>query len=328
MRLYPPGTRKGNKFFIVRKYIGGKQYEITTDATNERAARVFAREFERRVKAQPQAPAAGEKTFRGAAEALAAARNLRPKERVKLERLVAEIGDLPLQSVVAADLMNAAHKLYPGCTNATKNREAITPGANVLHFGAENRWCQYQRIRKLKEPQPEPRRISDADMEALIAGATGALRKLLVFLYLQGWRISEALALRRENVDFDAGTLALVTGKSRRWKKVPMHPEVAAALKAGEWYGDKAFPWSIPQSVYYHTLKLAKRLGIRFTPHMARHAFGGGLRETGATPRDLVDVGTWTSEKSTGRYQHAGAEHAQKVIRRRNLQGERPGETS
>ena len=90
---------------------------------------------------------------------------------------------------------------------------------------------------------------------------------------------------------------------------------------------DRVFPWTDRQLVYKWLRPLCQRLGVAFTPHMARHNFGGLLREAGATNRDLVDLGTWTSEKSTARYQHAAGDHARNVIARLAFgQGHNPGQ--
>jgi len=324
VRLYPPGTRKNNRFYVFRKYIAGRSYEVSTETTDARLARERAHEVEELIRTEAArveaarlrgAPA----TFAEAAAIYADVKGMQEKERRILDRLCGQLGDTPLDDVTPADIALAANALFPHGAPGTKNRGAYTPAAAVLHFAADNGWCSYRRVKRLKEPDSAPRRIARADMHALLASAEGDLRKLLLFLYLQGWRISEALRLKRVHVDFENGTLSVLARKAGKWKQVPMHPQVASALATGKWHGDRAFPWLSVQLVHHHIQKLTRATGLRFTPHMARHAFASELRERGATSRDIVDVGTWTFARSTERYQSATSEHVRALIRRRAI---------
>ena len=54
--------------------------------------------------------------------------------------------------------------------------------------------------------------------------------------------------------------------------------------------------------MYRWLTPLRKRLGIEFTPHMARHTFASELGDRDASSTDLVKLSTWTNEKSVSRY--------------------------
>jgi len=321
MSLIPPGTRKNNCFYIYRYSVGGKQHEISTKTTNFRDARAFARRIDADVRAHKSKHGSqvGRVTFAQASAHYIAARAPGPGDVRFLEKLNEEIGELEVEAVRPADIAAAANAIYPDAANETKNRQAYTPAASVLHFAAENEWCSYRKIKKLPEREPETRRIAADAMKRLLGAATGDMEKLLTFLYLQGWRIGEALSLQREHVSFERKTLRVYVGKARRWKTVPMHEIVGEALEAGDWFGDYAFPWRVRQHVYPPLRRLCVEVGVRFTPHMARHAFGSELREVGATGRDLTDLGTWTNERSTARYQNATEAHKQSLIGKRGV---------
>lgn len=140
----------------------------------------------------------------------------------------------------------------------------------------------------------------------------------LAVLSGQGWRVSEAPGLDWEHgVDLRHQVLGLYVGKARRWKTVPMHDLVFEALASlpGDRKG-KVFPWRNRFAVYRRLAPLKNQLGVTFTPHMARHEFGGQLRERSAVNRDLLDVCTWTNPKSVERYTYAGGEHAREVLAR------------
>jgi len=333
LKLFAPGTRKSNRHYIAKGSIAGRQYEIvcrdeaglkTADA---RAAGRYAKRFTAAAQAQAErerrqpadrTPA----TFSEVADQYADARGISRVDRGFVERLKGELGGLQIVDIVPADIAAAATAIYPTCTNETKNRQAYVPAAAILHFAAANGWRDYLVVAKLKERQPETRRPAPGVPQLLLASTDGKRRLLLLFLFCQGWRIGEALSLRDDRVHMTTREIEVYVSKSRRWKRVPMHPAIFEAFanadpeSTGYW-----FPWRARASVYKWLWPLTKRLGVAFTPHMARHEFGGALREVGATGRDLVDVGTWTNSRSTERYQSASNAHAQRIISLHYLRG-------
>jgi len=64
----------------------------------------------------------GPLTFAEGAEAYTDGRNLTKPQRRLVAKLVAELGHLPLAAVRQAHLVQAASRLYPNVTNATRNR--------------------------------------------------------------------------------------------------------------------------------------------------------------------------------------------------------------
>jgi len=70
-------------------------------------------------------------------------------------------------------------------------------------------------------------------------------RALLMMGYLTGWRIGAILALRREDVDLDAGTAIsrAADNKGKRDQLVPLHPVVVAHLRKLAALTPTFFPW-------------------------------------------------------------------------------------
>ena len=56
-------------------------------------------------------------------------------------------------------------------------------------------------------------------------------RAILLFLYGTGSRINEALSLRREDVDFEQGTVTLRRADPARSRTVPLGPHLCSALR-------------------------------------------------------------------------------------------------
>ena len=71
-------------------------------------------------------------------------------------------------------------------------------------------------------------------------------RALLVTAYMTGWRIGSLLALRREDVDLEAGwALSRADdNKGKRDQRVPLHPIVVDHLRKLASFSPLVFPWN------------------------------------------------------------------------------------
>lgn len=320
--LYAPGERKGNRFYVYR-YQGHEFVcrdeggEKTADA--RAARRAVARFHDNLTRARRAAPAGEPRTFGEVAELYIRGRDLNAIEERRVRRLIDDdLGGLPVALVRQADIDAAAQRIRSAAARkletspATRNREVYAPAAAVLHYAEENEWAPYRRVRKLKEPRPETRRPAPEVADILLGNTEGLQRLLLLLWFRQGWRISESLTLREDKIDLPARELALYVQKARTWKTMPMHDDVFLALANREGSrGERVFPWTRWQ-VYHWLRALTRRLGVRFTPHMARHEFGSVIRDG----RALVEVGSWTSEKSTARYVSGDAEFRRATMQR------------
>ena len=166
------------------------------------------------------------------------------------------------------------------------------------------------------EGRPEPRVISVADVDRLLAGAggagpgTGALslrdRALLEVLYATGARISQLLSVDLADLELPAGRLALLAAGRRH--DVPLGPTALRALQAylhsgrpdlaGRGTGSAAVflharggrlsrqsAWTILQSA-------GQRAGLAapISPHVLRHSIASHLLEQGAPVRQVQEL--------------------------------------
>lgn len=72
-------------------------------------------------------------------------------------------------------------------------------------------------------------------------------RGLLVMLYMTGWRIGQTLAMRREDIDVEAGTALsrADANKGRRDQLIPLHPLIIQHLRPlAASFSPMVFPWS------------------------------------------------------------------------------------
>ena len=64
-----------------------------------------------------------------------------------------------------------------------------------------------RKVKTPKVPSPVRRTITPDETHRLLAAADGRMVAAIALCYLQGWRISEALGLAWQDIDFDAGTV-------------------------------------------------------------------------------------------------------------------------
>jgi len=322
MRLYAPGERGRNRSYVARGSIAGRQYEITTGETDKRAAKAAWDRFRRgvldelaRQRDEPDEPPVP--TLADLIELYRAARRPSKADAGFLDIIAADeaLAHAPADQIRQADIEAAARRLYPRATPATLNRQVVTPISAVLHWAAESDFVPYRRFRRFKEPKPPARTPAPGTMKLLLANTDGHRHALLLWLDRQGWRISETLAVTWEQVNLQEGYVDAWISKSNTWKRIWLDEAVVAALAnlPGRRRG-RIFPWKNRQSVYSWLKRLCGRLGVTFTPHMARHQFGTDIRDA----KDLVAAGTWTSEQSTLRYVETDAERARRILRRRS----------
>ena len=319
--VYPPGSRKGNRHWLARVYLGTEEWEFVLEAARDRrAARCLAGEFEAAKRLGHRVPAtAAAKTFAEIAARYRAARRPGRDERRYIARLEDLLGARPVAGLAAADIHAAAHVLYPNAKAATKNRQVVAPAAAILHFGSEN-WpalCPYLTIRRLKEAEPERPRPSPEAVAALLRAAEGDIEDWLVLVLHQGWRVGETLSLRVRHLRLADRQADVWIPKSRAWKAIELHARTRAMLRRRVKNldpDDYVFPWRRRQRLYDDLKPVCRAAGVYFTPHMARRLFAGDLDQALVTARGIKDAGTWLSEKSIAAYIATDARHARRVI--------------
>ena len=90
-------------------------------------------------------------------------------------------------------------------------------------------------------------------------------------------RISEALALRNEDVDLKYGMLTIHQAKFGKSRQVPMHPSTVAALRRYRWMRDLAGLSADDDAPFFVGTRGGRR-GKPLSTHMVERVFAG-LRE-------------------------------------------------
>lgn len=303
-RLFPPGKR--GPFWYCRGRLNGKPFEFSCRTADRAAAEARATAKLGEV-ISGALPTKGQVTFRQAAIAYKAFRKPRPDDVKWIDKLAAWFDRREIGEILHAHLVEAAEEMLPGKKAGTKNRGVIGPAAAVLHYAAEQGWCQYRRFRRFEEDRRSPRKpVSDQAMGMLLKATFGHQRMLLAILYETGLRLSDAMFLTEEDVDLPAGHMLVTIKKTGERLQVNISPDVIAMIASLSRCGrGRLFPWPARWSVYRWLRPLCKTLGITYTPHMSRHALATDLQRRRIPDKEAAEHGAWRDPRSLHRYQHA-----------------------
>lgn len=324
MQFYAPGRRKGNRTYVVRAHVNGRQVEKVLEATKLSDATKEAIDFLAGIGGGDPDEIV---TFSQAADAYVAAKRLGKQDLAYVERLKRFFGDALCPEILGAHLISAAHALCKGTSDANKNRAVITPASSILHYAAEQGWCPERRFRRLEVSRRSSRRpVSSDTMRLLLANTTGHQHLLLAWLYETGQRLSDSLHLQRVDLDLSRGIASVGSDKTDDHGQLELSPELVAMLaNAPALPSGRVFPWGDRHNVYRWLKPLCARLGVSYTPHQSRHAMATDLRALGYDMRAIAERGLWRDERSAGRYVH----HRSAAVGARGvvvlLQGEKRG---
>lgn len=296
-KLYPPGTR--GKFWTWRGTINGVEYEKSTRAADRREAVEVAEEIARVIRESDRRELC---TVTDVAIAYADYAHLTTPNRRFLGFICDVIGDRAVWEVSEADLP-AIERLKPKASAATLNRSIRKPLRALLMWAWRQKLCERPEIALLKEREPDRRAAPDAAGRAFLSATDGHQHAFVAMMFFQGWRVSDALALRWDDVDFENRRLRVYVGKSRRWKQIHMHGETLAALaNLPEREGRVFDRWDSPNAIYKWWRRLQAETGWKVTPHQFRHAWAAHMRRQHATAPDMIQGNTWINAQSVGHY--------------------------
>lgn len=327
LKLIPPRKGKSPNWSIRGTYLG--VYVDKSCGTDRRPlARSRLSDLEGRIERgeyPPRELAAGEPTFLSAAVAyLETPRSKRQRKLVA--KLIKYFGEKPLREIGQTEIDEAAIKLHPGRTAATRNQSVYTPTVAIMrNAGLEP---------KIRRPKGAKGRVvtdylTPADAKAIIAAAQTVrpdLALLLVFLLYTGVRLGTALAITWERVDFEKRTAWVGTTKNGKPITVRLRPDLAKALAArkGNATVGKVFRFHQGGNMKHLLVRVKfAALGIPCPPrrpdgwkqppnrlawcnyHTFRHTFATWFRMYGGGDIDgLIGLDLWQDRRSAARYAH------------------------
>ncbi len=255
-------------------------------------------------------------------------------------------GKTSLQALSGADLQSFVDALHQSGLGARSRARVLSAVRSFCRFAQREQWLAGDFRRDLplpKLPQLLPKAVSVQTVEELLATqADDDLtqqrdRALLELVYAAGLRVSEAVSLRLEGINLEAGFVRVI-GKGRKERVVPIgrcaRERLAHYLQQVR--PRLARPGSSPYlflsrrgrplrrtHVARRLAQLVQRLGLaeKLTPHTLRHSFATHLVQAGADLRAVqlmlghADIGT------TQIYTQVSSEHLRQVHRKFHPRG-------
>ena len=252
--LIAPGERRGNRYWLVRgRRPDGREFEFSTHVTDSAAARRIAAIGYARIAAE--SPASGRQvapTFKDAAHAYIRWRKPSRADLGRIDRLIMELGDLPVADVGQDDLVRVAGKHGRAVAGATLNREYTRPFAAILHYARDNEMRGDIRVRAFKEKAPVVRVADRAGVALLTANAANDdQRMILQWLWSMGSRLGDTLRLDWADIDLAGATVRLRIGKrGDAVVTLPLPADLVAALANRPTRAGRVFPWTTKSGVY------------------------------------------------------------------------------
>jgi len=332
LKLYAPGSRKGNPYWLVRGTIDGRSLEVSTKTRDKAAARRFAHELDREYRAR-RVPRPGEAIdFARAADLYLDYRDPAKADRRRVDRLKLALGRKAIGDIRQVDLVDAANLLCANRTAATKNREVLRPASAILHYAAASGLVAPFKVKLFREPRPKTRALSFEAAAALVAAAQTPMRRLfLLWLFRQGTRLGDTLRVEWPNIDLARQVVKLRIGKRDLWTEKALQPEVFEALanlpERQRRQTGRLFSWGDKSNVYRWLRPLTRKLGIAFTPHMARHSLATWLNAQGEGLRTIMAALDHADPRSSIRYQAADIEIVRAAVARLPAFAPETGET-
>lgn len=223
-------------------------------------------------------------------------------------------GTTPLRKIKPEDVRRAARTLYPGTSNATRNRQVIVVASAILNHAAELGWCGRIKVKRLPV---ETKVKAPASAEWVMAFATQAqldrlphLAALCLFMFATGARIGEATALTWADLDLAKSAALIRQTKVSRERLAHLPSVVIAAIANIPGPRDPALPvfrYSGREGVKQVWANVIARAGIDYrSPHSCRHGFATTMLRAGYDVKTVAHLGGWKDAATVLRtYAHA-----------------------
>ena len=201
-----------------------------------------------------------------------------------------------LRKITPNIIRREAEKAYPDASNATRNRQFITPASAVINWAHQQGWCSPIKVRRFPVEKAERRAVDREWLDAFMSEASPHLGALYLFMFTTGARVSEACKLEWSDVDLKTQTALLRDTKNGTDHTAHLSDEMCAALK-GLPLGPRVFGYRSRHSVYGPAQTACSRAGIEYVPpHQAgRHSFATALDSAGMTASQIATAGNWRS---------------------------------
>jgi integrase/recombinase XerD len=261
------------------------------------------------------------------------------RDVVKLERFARERGREPLE-LAQADVSEWMMALRQGGLSARSVARSVHAIRGLFRFAVREGRLENDPMENLRAPRAFPalpRFLTAAQVEALLQAPDVATplglrdRAILETLYATGLRVSELIALRAAQIDFELG-LVTTLGKGRKERIVPLGSEAITWVRryaadarpglgkrqAAELFLGRRGRRLSRMGLWGIVRRHAVTAGVAsvLTPHVLRHSFATHLLERGADLRALQAMLGHADISTTQIYTHVTRERLRQVYER------------
>ncbi len=204
---------KRGKVYYFTVNIDGRQFRRSTGLTSKKQAQELADEEVARIKLASVRGHDVDLTVGKAALMYQAA----GKDDRYLDKIVEHWGGLKIRGIKPEWVRKRAQDLYPEAKPATLNRQVITPLQAVINHAYQAEDGRQIRIEKLKVEGVKKKTAVDGAWHEKFAEHAVSRRMAIMarFMFETAARISEAIRVRREDVDLEARTVELTKTKTK-----------------------------------------------------------------------------------------------------------------
>ena len=252
-----------------------------------------------------------------------------------LERLLAELGEAPLEQLQNTQVRRAVAKLHGKGLSGHSIGRALSAWRTFYRW--LDRWHgpvanPVAGVRPPKSPKPLPKTLSPDAVAQLLdtpAEAPADLRDKAMFelLYSSGLRLAELVSVDLAQArDIRADGEISVTGKGSKTRRIPVGSRAVAALDA--WLAARA-QLAVPDEaalfvgargrrispsvVQQRLANWGRRIGLAIHPHMLRHSFATHVLQSSSDLRAVQEMLGHASISTTQVYTHLDFQHLAKV---------------
>lgn len=214
-----------------------------------------------------------------------------------LVKVTAQLGHRRLQDITPRDVRQAARDAYPDAAPATVNRQGIVPAQAVINYGHAQGWCNPIRVQGLPVPKSRKTAVSRPYLDALHPHLPPNLFALMLFLYITGRRVGDALALGRDDIDLPRLRVLIRDPKNGEPAVAYLTAEVAALIAALPATNGPIFGYVARSSIYATLRRACTKAGVAYlgTHQVGRHSYATALDNAGWSAKAIADAGGWKS---------------------------------
>jgi integrase len=212
-----------------------------------------------------------------------------------LLRLTSYWKDAAIADMNGGAIRQSAIDLYPKAKNSTRNRQVIVPTLAVINHCAELQLCPPLRMKRFKVDTKIKKPVTLEWINAFRAAADRAdIGVLALFLFGTGGRISEALNVEWDDIDFRRRDVLIKQTKLGNERRAHLPADLFIAL-ANLPRDRKPFDIALTtaREAWERAVAAAKIEPLTF--HSCRHGFATALAEKGVPVKTIARLGGWKS---------------------------------